>query len=79
MLVSDNINNIKAGDLLNWWGHIAMLIGIDNDTYYVAESLSYIGGVRAMIYTKQELLSTFKYAVLMDDYYKKEGLYTKMW
>ena len=77
--LSDNINNIKAGDLLNWWGHIAMLIGIDNDTYYVAESLSYIGGVRAMIYTKQELLSTFKYAVLMDDYYKKEGLYTKMW
>lgn len=78
-LLSKNINNIKAGDLLNWWGHIAMLIGIDNDTYYVAESLSYIGGVRAMIYTKQELLNTFKYAVLMDDYYKEEGLYTKMW
>ena len=45
----DNIDKIKAGDLLNWWGHIAMLIGVDNDTYYVAESLSYIGGVRAMI------------------------------
>ena len=40
--LSENINNIKVGDLLNWWGHIAMLIGIDGDTYYVAESLSYI-------------------------------------
>lgn len=79
ILLANNINNIKAGDLLNWWGHIAMLIGIDNNTYYVAESLSYIGGVRAMIYTKQELLNTFKYAVLMDEYYQKEGLYTKMW
>ena len=78
-LLSKNINNIKVGDLLNWWGHIAMLIGIDDNTYYVAESLSHIGGVRAMIYTKEELLNTFKYTVLMDDYYQEEGLYTKMW
>jgi len=72
---------VKTGDLINWWGHIAMIIGIDdeNDTYYIAESLSYIGGVRAMIYSKTELLNTFKYVVLMDDYYKKDGNYTKMW
>lgn len=75
----DNIDKIKAGDLLNWWGHIAMLIGVDNETYYVAESLSYIGGVRAMIYSKSELLNTFKYTVLMDKYYKEDGNYTKYW
>ena len=74
-------NKIKAGDLINWWGHIAMIIGIDeeNDTYYIAESLSYIDGVRAMIYTRKELLNTFKYVVLMDNYYQKSGNYTKMW
>lgn len=77
--LSQNINNIKVGDLLNWWGHIAMLIGIDGDTYYVAESLSYIGGVRAMIYSKNELLKTFEYVVLMDKFYKNDGNYQKFW
>ena len=72
-------HNIKVGDLLNWWGHIAMLIGIDGDTYYVAESLSYIGGVRAMIYSKNELLKTFEYVVLMDKFYKNDGNYQKFW
>lgn len=77
--LNENINNIKVGDLLNWWGHVAMLIGINGDTYYVAESLSYIGGVRAMIYSKQELLNTFEYTVKMDNYYKEEGNLTKYW
>lgn len=77
--LSENINDIKVGDLLNWWGHIAMLIGIDNDTYYVAESLSYIGGVRAMIYSREELLDTFEYMVKMDSYYKEDGNLTKYW
>ena len=73
--------DVKVGDLINWWGHIAMIIGIDkeNDKYYIAESLSYIGGVRAMIYSKKELIDTFEYVVLMDDYYKEEGNYTNMW
>lgn len=76
-----NSGKIKAGDLINWWGHIAMIIGIDKetDTYYIAESLSYIGGVRAMIYTRKELLNTFKYVVLMDKFYQKDGNYSIMW
>ena len=56
-----------------------MLIGIDGDTYYVAESLSYIGVVRAMIYSKNELLKTFEYVVLMDKFYKNDGNYQKFW
>ena len=82
-LTNDLLNSgkVKAGDLINWWGHIAMIIGIDKktNTYYIAESLSYIGGVRAMIYTKSELLNTFKYVVLMDNFYKKDGNYSIMW
>ena len=76
-----NSGKVKAGDLINWWGHIAMIIGIDeeNDTYYIGESLSYISGVRAMIYTRKELLNTFKYVVLMDSFYKKDGNYSIMW
>lgn len=72
---------VKAGDLINWWGHIAMIIGIDEetDTYYIGESLSYISGVRAMIYTRAELLKTFKYVVLMDSFYEKDGNYSIMW
>ena len=79
--LKENFDKIKVGDLLNWWGHIAMLIGIDEktNTYYVAESLSYISGVRAMIYTKNELLETFPYVVLMDSYYQKEGNYSNYW
>ena len=82
-LTRDLINSgrLKAGDLINWWGHIGMIIGIDDEDgkIYVAESLSYIGGVRAMIYTKQNIMDTFSFVVLMDDYYKKDGNYTKMW
>ncbi len=76
-----NSGKVKSGDLINWWGHIAMIIGIDKetDTYYIAESLSYINGVRAMIYTKKELLNTFKYVVLMDSFYGKDGNYSIMW
>lgn len=77
--LSEEIDNMKVGDLLNWWGHIAMLIGIDGDTYYVAESLSFIGGVRAMIYSRSELLKTFEYVVLMDDFYKEEGNLSIYW
>lgn len=73
--------NLKAGDLINWWGHIGMIIGIDDkeEKIYVAESLSYIGGVRAMIYTKKNITDTFTYVVLMDKYYNEDGNYTQMW
>lgn len=70
---------VKVGDLINFWGHIAVIIGWDDEHYYVAESLSYISGVRAMIYTKKELMKTFKYIILMDDFYKEDGNLTTMW
>ena len=72
-------DKIKAGDLFNFWGHIAIVIGVDDNNYYVAESLPDYGGVVAKKYPKSRVNNTFYYVVLMDDYYKNDGNYTKMW
>lgn len=74
-----NSKTIKAGDLLNFWGHISIIVGIDNNHYYVAESLQNFKGLIVKAYPKQEVMDTFKYVVLMDSYYKKDGNYTEHW
>lgn len=74
-----NSGEIKAGDLVNYWGHIAIIIGIDDENYYVAESLQDFGGVTVNTYKKEKLNKTFSYVVLMDSYYQNDGNYTKMW
>lgn len=74
-----NSGSIKAGDLVNYWGHIAMIIGIDDENYYVAESLQDFGGVTVNTYKKEKLNKTFSYVALMDSYYKEDGNYTRMW
>lgn len=70
-------NKIKVGDLFNYWGHIAMLVGIDGDNYYVAESLPNFDGVVARKYTKSNIMSTFTHVVFMDKYYKEDGNLTE--
>lgn len=70
---------VKAGDLLGIWGHIAIIIGIDDDNVYVAESLWTYGGVVINTYEKDKLDDEFVQVVLMDDVYKEDGLYTDMW
>ena len=70
---------IKTGDLINYWGHIGIIIGIDENNIYVAESLPTLGGVVAKKYSKSNITKTFSYVVLMDDYYKKNGNLTDMW
>ena len=70
---------IKAGDLLGIWGHIAIVAGIDNEHVYVAESLWTFGGPVINTYTFSEATKEFVQAVLLDDYYEKDGLYTDMW
>ena len=72
-------NTIKVGDLVNYWGHIGIIIGIDEDSIYVAESLQNFGGVVARKYSKYSIHQTFDHVVLMDDFYKKEGIYSNMW
>ena len=74
-----NSDEVKVGDLLNVWGHIAILVGIDEKNYYVAESLDILGGVVIKTYSKETVNRTFPYVVLMDSYYKEDGKLTNMW
>lgn len=71
--------NLKAGDLLGIWGHIAIVAGIDDENVYVAESLWTFGGPVINTYKHEDLRKHFVQAVLLDDLYKKDGLYTSLW
>lgn len=70
---------IKTGDLFNFWGHIALIIGQDEDNYYVAESLPHLGGVIAKTYPKKTVANTFEFVVFMDKFYKEDGNLIDYW
>ena len=76
-------NEIKVGDLLHSYaagGHIAIIIGMDSENYYVAQALWYdTVGVVITKYKKSNLPSSFPQVVLMDKYYKEDGILTNMW
>lgn len=77
-------DKIKAGDLLGEVtvseGHSAIVVGVDKNNYYVAESLWIQPlGVNINTYSKSELADNFETVNLMDDYYEKQGNYTSMW
>ncbi|MGM9834173.1 MAG: hypothetical protein ACI31M_00110 [Bacilli bacterium] len=70
---------IKTGDLFNYSGHIALLIGQDEKNYYIAESLPGLNGLVAKTYPKDKVTKTFTHVVLMDVLYKEDGNLTDMW
>lgn len=75
---------VKTGDLLSSGGksggHIAIIVGQDEDNYYVAESLwTGTTGVIVKAYSKSNLWKRYYYVILMDDYYKSDGDYTEHW
>lgn len=72
---------IKAGDLASIWGHIAMIVGIDENHIYVAEEYYHSKGLTVITFTYDEFVygDYFTHVVLMDDYYKEDGNYTNMW
>ncbi|MGM9877052.1 MAG: hypothetical protein ACI33S_00230 [Bacilli bacterium] len=89
-----NTSEIKVGDLLHSahvGGHIAMIVGIDNDTFYVAHALwsnapysltkrnTNSNYVQITPYSKNEIINVFDEVILMDKYYKKDGKLTNMW
>ncbi len=74
-----NSGLIKVGDLFSTSGHIAILIGIDENHFYVAESLNHYGGVVMRIYSKTRVVNFFQNVVLMDELYKKDGKLTNLW
>lgn len=74
-----NYEDLKAGDLIGFPGHIGMVIGIDNENVYVAHSY-WDNGLEIKTYTHEELLdSNWEYVVLMDSYYQNDGNYSSMW
>ena len=52
---------------------------IDENNYYVAESLASTEGVVVKTYQKEELSKHFTYIHLMDSIYKEDGNLTMMW
>lgn len=72
-------NQIKVGDLFNYWGHISIIVGMDDENYYVAESLQTYDGVVVNTYKKSKIMDAFTHVVLMDRYYKDDGNYTSYW
>ena len=74
-----NSGSIKVGDLFNYWGHIAIIVGMDHENYYVAESLQNFGGVVVNTYKKSRITDEFTHVELMDSYYKEDGNYTTYW
>ena len=74
-----NSGKVKPGDLINWWGHIGVIVGIDDTKYYVAESLDYYPGLIIRSYTKEKMVDIWTYIMLMDDVYKQDGKLTNMW
>lgn len=72
---------VKAGDLIGLDGHAAILIGWDENNYYIAESLNTTKGVVATTVRKSDLVynSIYKHIVLMDGVYKEQGNYSSFW
>lgn len=76
----DNLakKRVKVGDLVSAYGHIGILIGMDDKHYYIAESLE--KDIHVLKMTESELIkSDWKWFVLMDDVYKEDGNLTNMW
>ena len=76
---------VKVGDLLSQepgGEHIALIAGIKEGYYFVAESLWYGTGYLGAImrkYNKQELIENFYWLVDMKDFYDNEGKITNYW
>ncbi len=72
---------VKAGDLIGLDGHAAILVGWDDNNYYIAESLNTTKGVVVTTVRRSDLVynSIYKYVVLMDGVYQEQGNYTTYW
>ena len=74
-----NSGKVKPGDIIAIPGHLAIIIGIDEEHFYVAESNVGFKGLVMNTYKKEELSKEFTYIHLMDNIYKEDGNLTMMW
>jgi len=78
-LTTVNSGKVKPGDIIAIPGHLAIIIGIDEEHFYVAESNVGFKGLVMNTYKKEELSKSFTYIHLMDNIYKEDGNLTMMW
>ena len=75
-----NSGTVKAGDLVMYDGHIGIIIGIEDNAVYVADTLYHGKGVWVTKFTYQGLVySSFSHIIDMSEQYKEDGNYTAMW
>lgn len=86
LTTSTSNNSIKAGDLLSGklsdGGHIALVAGLKDGYYYVAESLWFGTGYFGSLirkYDVNDLHNHFYWHVDMQNYYGEDGNYTEYW
>ena len=76
-------DRIKAGDLVGFVGHVGIVIGVEDDYIWIADTL--INGTKVVRYERntesfnQFGEDSFKYFMLMDNEYLEDGNYTPMW
>ena len=76
-------DRIKAGDLVGLVAHIGIVIGVEDDYIWIADTL--VSGLKVTRYKRsvesfEELgEDAFKYFILMDSEYLEDGNYTPMW
>ncbi|MBE6138784.1 MAG: hypothetical protein E7173_03470 [Firmicutes bacterium] len=78
-LTTVNSGKVKPGDIIAIPGHLAIIIGIDEEHFYVAESNVGFKGLVMNTYKKEDLSKKFTYIHLMDNIYKEDGNLTMMW
>lgn len=74
-----NSDEIQPGDLIAYWGHMAMIIDVTKDHIYIAESLPMTKGVVVKKYTKTHAKKIFVNIMLMDSVYKNDGNMSVLW
>lgn len=76
-------DKIKAGDLVGYPSHIGIVIGVEDDYIWVADTL--ITGLKVTKYERNKESfdalgeDAFTYFLLMDSEYLNDGNYTEMW
>lgn len=75
-----NSGKVKVGDLIGRDGHIAIIVGLDENNIYIAESLA--AGVNVETFERYKGVvdcNLYGYIMLMDSVYKEDGKLTDMW
>ncbi len=69
--------NVKVGDLIGRYGHIGIIIGMDDTYIYIAEALD--DDLHVLTVKPEDIAKNWSYIELMDDVYKEDGNLSNMW